>query len=444
MKNLGFIQKGISLFATGVIACALSFSVFSAYCPAGVYAAPVKNTVTDGRSYSGNWSTTDKNYIVPLDDGGYMTFIAGSDSYTAEYFNKNFEPTDKKTISRELSSFGAFHSDANGYYILTGQSNDKESSTVECYRLTKYDKSWNRVGSCGLKDCNTTIPFRAGSASMASSGDFLVIRTCHQMYTSAYDGLRHQANVTILVNTQTVKILDSFYAVSNASDGYSSHSFNQYVKIENNHIIGADHGDAYPRCMGVWYYKTDLTTGKLLTKGTNFYAPFNISGAIGNNYTGATLGGLEVSDTSYIIAGSSIVQGNSSSKNKNIFVSTVNKSSGSTATKWLTSDAASKGSYTSPYIVKISNTEFCVIWTRSSTLYYAFIDGNGNIKGNVYSAAGGALSDCQPVLAGNKIIWFTKSTSTNFAYIDLSDKSFNRAFSVTVESSKHGTATVSH
>ena len=443
MKFFDFIKKGISLFTTGIIACALSLTAFSAYCPAEVFAAPVKNTVTDGRSYSGNWSTTDKNYIVPLDDGGYMTFAAGSSSYTAEYFNKDFESTGKNTISRELGIFGAFYSDANGYYILTGQENDSQSSSVECYRLTKYDKSWNRLGSCGLSNCNTTIPFRAGSASMTSSGNFLVIRTCHQMYTSERDGRRHQANVTILVNTQTVKILDAFTAVSNASDGYSSHSFNQYVRIDNNHIIGADHGDAYPRCMGVWYYKTDLTTGKLLTKGTNFYAPFNISGATGDNYTGATLGGLEVSDTSYIIAGSSIVQGNSSSKNKNIFVSTVNKSSGSTATKWLTSDAASKGSYTSPYIVKISNTEFCVIWTRSSTLYYAFIDGSGNIQGSVYSAAGGSLSDCQPVLAGNKIIWFTKSTSTNFAYINLSDKSFNRAFTVTVASSKHGSATVS-
>ena len=158
--------------------------------------------------------------------------------------------------------------------------------------------------------------------------------------------------------------------------------------------------------------------------------------------TGATLGGLEVSDTSYIIVGSSIVQGSSTSGNKNIFVSTVNKTTGDTATKWLTSDASSKGSYSNPYIVKVSDTKFCVIWSRSSTLYYAFIDGSGNIQGSVYTASG-SLSDCQPVLSGNKIIWFTKGSSTDFAFIDLTDNSFNRAFTVTVESSKHGTATVS-
>ena len=443
MKVFDIIKKGTSLFTAGVIACAISFSVASAYCPAEVSAAPVKNTVTDGRNYSYYASTTDKNYIVPLDDGGYMTFVvnSGSNGYTAEYFNKYYESTGSKSISAELGTFGAFYSDANGYYILTGQNNTGESASVECFRLTKYDKSWNRKGSCGLKDCNTTYPFSSGSASMTSSGNFLVIRTCHKMYKSS-DGYNHQANVTILVNTQSMTILDSFYKVSNASDGYSSHSFNQYVRIDNNHIIGADHGDAYPRCMGVWYYKTDLTTGKLLTKGTTFYKPFPISGEIGANQTGATLGGLEISDTSYIIVGSSIVQGSSTSGNKNIFVSTVNKSSGAVATKWLTSDAASKGSYSNPYIVKVSNTKFAVIWSRSSTVYYAFIDDSGDLQGSVYTASG-SLSDCQPVLSGNKIIWFTKGTATDFIYIDLTDNSFNRAFTVTVESSKHGTATVS-
>ena len=194
--------------------------------------------------------------------------------------------------------------------------------------------------------------------------------------------------------------------------------------------------------MGVWYYKTDLTTGKLLTKGTTFYKAFPISGEIGANQTGATLGGLEVSDTSYIIVGSSIVQGNSSSTTKNIFVSTVNKSSGTIATKWLTSDASSNGSYSNPYIVKVSDTKFAVIWSRSSTLYYAFIDGDGNIQGKVYSASG-SLSDCQPVLSGNKIIWFIKDDSTGFCYIDLTDNSFSRAFALKVETSKHGTASVS-
>lgn len=160
MINYGIFKKGISLFTTGIIACAVSLTAVSAYCPADVSAAPVKNTVTDGRDYSYYASTTDKNYIVPLDDGGYMTFSVSSNGYTAEYFDKYYESTGKKSISKELGIFGAFYSDANGYYILTGQENDSQSSSVECYRLTKYDKLWNRLGSCGL----STVTRRSLSA----------------------------------------------------------------------------------------------------------------------------------------------------------------------------------------------------------------------------------------------------------------------------------------
>ena len=443
MNSFVSLKKCIRTAAVSLIACAVSFTAVAAYNPAEVSADPIEQNVFDGRNYSGNWSIPDKSYIVPLDDGGYMTFsvISGKNGYTVEYYDKNYNLTDSKLIGIELTRFGAFYSDSTGYYILTGQNNTDESASVECYRLTKYDKSWNRQGSCGLKDCNTYQPFEAGAASIASSGNYLVIRTCHTMYAGS-DGLHHQANVTILVNTQTMKILDSYHIVMNTSTGYSSHSFNQYVKIDNNHIIGADHGDAYPRAMGVWYYKTDLTTGKLLTNGVNYYAAFAISGQTGNNYTGATLGGLEVSDSSYIIVGSSIVQGNSSSKNKNIFVTTVNKSSGSATTKWLTSDAASKGSYSNPYIVKVSSSSFAVIWSRSSTLYYAFINGSGALQGSVYSAAG-SLSDCQPVLKGNRIIWYTRGNSTLFSYIDTSDKSFHCIRNITVAEQTHGKVTLS-
>ena len=66
----------------------------------------------------------------------------------------------------------------------------EESADVEVYRITKYDKDWNRISSAGLYDCNTTVPFDAGSARMDSAGDYLFIRTCHEMYQSS-DGRNH-------------------------------------------------------------------------------------------------------------------------------------------------------------------------------------------------------------------------------------------------------------
>ena len=46
------------------------------------------------------------------------------------------------------------------------------------------------------------------------------------------------------------------------------------------------------------------------------------TGNIGANYTGANIGGFEISDTSYIVAGNTVDQNDfSNSKTRNIFVS---------------------------------------------------------------------------------------------------------------------------
>ena len=201
-----------------------------------------------------NWAENSYSYLTATSDGGYMIFEGNRDGadYLVEYYDSSFKLQSTTTVSRELPIFGAFYSDGTYYYVLTGQSNYNQSSDVECYRLTKYNQSWKRQSSCGLCECNTYIPFDAGGASITSSGNYVVVRTCHKMYTSS-DGLNHQANLTFMVDSSSMDVLDCQYIISNPSSGYSSHSFNQYVKIDNNHVIGADHGDAHPRAVAVFY-----------------------------------------------------------------------------------------------------------------------------------------------------------------------------------------------
>ena len=428
-----------------LLACFMTFAVLAASVATRVNGATLDSSIIENRNYRYYWATVDNSYIITLDDGGYMTFVVNSDGsgYTVDYYDKLFNHLSTKKISAELDVFGSFYSDSNGYYVLSGQYNLDESATVECYRLTKYDKSWNRKGSCGLYDCNTWKPFEAGSASITSTGNYLVIRTCHEMYASDKDGLHHQANVTMIVNTSTMTILDSVHIVAGFYRGYVSHSFNQYVKLDGNHIVGADHGDCYPRSMCIVYYKGDMTSGSILGSGITSYEPIKLCGTYDDlhNYTGATLGGFEISSSSYILVGSSIDQSDTSTKKKNIYVSVTNKSSGTATLKWLTSDAETNGDYSNPYIVKISNTNFVVIWSRGTTVYYAFIDGSGNLQGSVMTATG-KLSDCQPVLSGNKIVWFNNNTIPDFFYIDTTDKSFHQLYQLTLGSTTNGKASV--
>lgn len=329
------------------------------------------------------WASVIRSYLVDCDDGRLMRVYLGSKGYYVEYYDSNFNLLESKTIDKELSLLGGFYAGKDAYYIVSGQNNPDELADVECFRITKYDKNWNRITSAGLYDCNTYVPFDAGSLRMTEASGYLFIRTSHTMYKSD-NGYHHQANVTIQLDESTMKITDSFTNVGNSSYGYVSHSFNQFIKTDGNHIVAVDHGDAYPRSLALIKYKTDFTSGQFCSNigywwDSNKHAVVNnscdvtdlltISGQIGDNTTNATIGGFEISDTSYIVAASSINQEKQEGL-KNIYILTESKEDGTVKSNQIT-DISGKYNATSPYLVKINNNKFMVMWTikNDNTVY---------------------------------------------------------------------------
>lgn len=142
---------------------------------------------------------------------------------------------------------------------------------------------------------NTVIPFDAGSLRMTEYMGKLYIRTCHEMYKSS-DGLNHQANMTFAVDENNMTVSDSEYKVSNIYDAmaYVSHSFNQFITVDDSgDVVFLDHGDAYPRAFVISKMGKKSGRQNIIT----------FSGETGDNYTGATIGGLEYSGSAYLTAG---------------------------------------------------------------------------------------------------------------------------------------------
>ena len=368
------------------------------------------------------WASVIRSYLVDCDDGRLMRVYLGSKGYYVEYYDSNFNLLESKTIDKELSLLGGFYAGKDAYYIVSGQNNPDELADVECFRITKYDKNWNRITSAGLYDCNTYVPFDAGSLRMTEASGYLFIRTSHTMYKSD-NGYHHQANVTIQLDESTMKITDSFTNVGNSSYGYVSHSFNQFIKTDGNHIVAVDHGDAYPRSLALIKYKTDFTSGQFCSNigywwDSNKHAVVNnscdvtdlltISGQIGDNTTNATIGGFEISDTSYIVAASSINQEKQEGL-KNIYILTESKEDGTVKSNQIT-DISGKYNATSPYLVKINNNKFMVMWTikNDNTVYYTYIDGDGNVISDINTMSG-QLSDCEPIVYNGMVLWYVCS-----------------------------------
>lgn len=440
------MTKGVQGLKKSIIAVVTGFTVAAGILSGGitgrlgggqqVQAAEVACTTYTGDNiedqnyeYS-QWAKPIRSYLT-YENGTYMRVQAGADAngYVVEYFDSSFTITGRKIVPQELPLFGGFYEMNGNYYILSGQTNKNESDSVEVYRITKYTKDWNRVASCGLYGANTTVPFDAGSARMAAYGDYLMIRTSHEMYKSKKDGYNHQANVTIQVDTSAMKITDSYTKVMNIDYGYVSHSFNQFIQMENGKIVAVDHGDAHPRSIVLVRYPSVVTSSGF-TNGISYSSTCKATdiiafeGKSGANYTGATVGGFEISDTAYLTAGSVDIDSTAKySAGQDIFVGVVSKSTDAVKVNKITNYTAGQGTTDTPQFVKIGTNSYMLLWHRGSSVYYTKIDGNGNQVGAIYSLAGD-LSDCVPVLAGDKLVWYTwKNEILQFYQININDLS---------------------
>ncbi len=378
------------------------------------------------------WPNPVKSYLVSAKDNTLMRVQAGSDgTVVVEYYNAYYQRTNTIVLEKELPLFGAFYEYGEYYYLVTGQENPDQDNKKEVYRITKYNKNWERMGAAGLQGANTTVPFRAGSCRLAGDGKYLIVRTCHEMYKSS-DGLNHQANVTIEVDTETMQVTDSFTSVMNSKYGYVSHSFNQFVAVDNHQIVAVDHGDAYPRSVALLKYPTDVTTGKFQTRSCQVTNVLNIPGSTGANDTGVMLNAFQVGQTNYMVAGSSVVQdsNNTGRSTYNVFVHTVNKSTNAVTEHWLTNYAEGEATCSNPQMVKLATNLYLILWTRvensKTMLYYTMINENAEQQGQLYSVQG-ALSDCVPLLYQGAVIWYTDDNKElTFHEIKLASMSYNQ------------------
>ena len=420
-------KRMLSIVLSGAMAVstAVSAGSFSAFAVAQCVAYSGSNV--NAQDYV-QWSDTVKSYLTVCDNGNYMRVQSGAieGKLLVEYYSPDFEPLSTKLIDNELPIFGAFYDSGNNYYVLSGQENPKQNDSLEVFRITKYDKNWNKIKSCGLYGANTTVPFDAGSARMTHSGDHLLVRTCHEMYKSS-DGNNHQSNVTIEVDMPSMTITDSYTGVMNVDYGYVSHSFNQFIKTDGNHIVALDHGDAHPRYAVLVKYNSDFTTGKFFPsyfdKVSNIDVVTYPEYTAGHyNYTGAAIGGFDVSSSSYIVAQSTVdLDYINTSETRNVYVSAVSKDLSTNKLNKITSYAEGTASASAPQLVKINNNSFLLLWARDTKVSCVKLNADGTVNGSIHTFEG-SLSDCQPVIKNGRAVWYVyDKNNVTFNSLNLSN-----------------------
>lgn len=364
------------------------------------------------------YADTVKSYLVSRENGTLMRVEALGERVVIESYNSDFELTDSLSISYELPIFGGFYESVDSFFLAFGQENMRQDDAAETIRVVRYDKSWKRIGAASVCGTKTRKPFLFGCLRMAQYGDFLFVRTCHEMYRKS-NGLLPQNSLMITVRISTMEMADAFYDES--APGYVSCSFNQYVDAQQDALISVDQGDAFPRSVVLFRCVPD-EKGSLNNWEQANVLP--IPGEAGVDDTLLCVGGLAVSESSYLVAGSSISWGTGNDV-RNIYVTVTPKcafSEDTTKVNWITDypvdDFSYVGKVSAPHLVAVDDG-FLILWTVNGKLNYTILNQEGERTGNIMTA-NAALSDCKPIYAGGNVYWYCTDNSTlSFYCIDM-------------------------
>ncbi|MFR1792851.1 Ig-like domain-containing protein [Ruminococcus bicirculans (ex Wegman et al. 2014)] len=373
------------------------------------------------------WSSVTNSYLVQNSDETLTRLENTSSGIVVENYSADGKKLiSQRTISKELNVFGGFYSGKDYNYLVFGQNNTAESDSKEVVRVVKYTKSWSKVNSCSISGVNTTKPFSAGSLRMEEADGKLYVYTCHEMYADS-DGIHHQANMLFTIDESSMSLTDSMYDVSNLTDGYVSHSFNQFIKVDESgkYIYRVDHSESSNYTMNGSYlsvngitltkYKAD---GKSTAVSVSIPVKFDMNKS---NYTGASIGGFELGSGNCLIAYAKDVS--SSCKTRNVYISVTDELFNGTQNIALTNyGTSSKVTCRNPQLIKINDNLFLVMWeeynssTGKTATKTMTVDSNGKTVTKAISHSFG-LSDCQPVVCSDGMVkWYVTNNSAPTLY----------------------------
>lgn len=400
----------------------------------------VKTNTDDFGEYSGNYGTTEYSFLYHNADGTYNRVECQGKYLYSEIYTANFKYKSGKKIKLELPVWGGVYISPDAYYVLLGKNNIKQKKNVTEFRIIKYNKKWEKLGSRDIMNANTVIPFDAGSCRFVEMDGDLYVRTCHEMYNG------HQASVMFRIRMSDLRILASQTDVSNTGHGYMSHSFNQFLDKKNGKIYACDHGDAYNRAITMMRFEEKIEGKTFFNNLVTSGDAFTFYGGTGENYTGATLGGFAVSGTHCISVGNSVRQTKAgvTKEVRNIYVATMQDTGGITDDMteeeredarwedleladgranftWIT-NYSSKGRRTvgNPKLVRIADSRYLLIWEEEykgnyDRTRYCFLDGTGK-KVSESKTVYAKLSDCQPIVVDGRVVWYTTMQSSPIFY----------------------------
>lgn len=385
------------------------------------------------------WARACASYLYEDGDTAIVFDVSGGEEWELlradRYDRESWELLDSWNIPLELDFFGGFYAGEEYNYIVFGSNNMEADNSKEIIRVVKYSKDFQRLDDAYVTggQCVTLRPFDAGTLRMSEWGSELVIHTSRATYVTG-DKVDGESQLTLILDTEDMEVINDLGLYQG---GVISNSYNQFVQHDNGVHILVDHGDASPRSVLLRRYDG----GEMYTSVTLFQIP----GRRGASCTGVTVGGFEVSESSYLVAVNSVrhdwvdaytdytLEGLAADERDVVLLSCGKEGLEEPVVEQIVlTDYAGTGRLGStPYLVKLAEDRFLVLWEEfayyesdfgvydaaSGGVRYVEVDGAGRPLMPVQYMPDARLSyDCQPVVLDGTVVWYVNARAGRIFY----------------------------
>lgn len=349
-------------------------------------------------AYNGNYNDLDRSYLYQNIDGTYTRVEAlewnteqdneadalrnfRSRGIAIEEYDSSFNKIKSIDILDSykkfpLPCFISFYAGETYNYMIFGSSKRYFPDATNLWCIVQYDKNWNQIAETyyagdyeGIAWYNTTC---------TEANGILYIDT------GRVENSGHQCNITFEYDITN-------HTIKKNNPAAVSHRMGSDIIYDNKKVILAIHGDYTHR--GIYLNNNYIA----LAQGNK-----------GDPYTGMALGGIAASDTHYLVAYLDLAENFNQRVDAYLRVAAVNKETIGTQPPVLV-DIAKNYRYNVPYIIKMNNDKFVVMWETlyNNEVHYVVLNGHGDIAKKETVLAGLSLSDCKPIVtAEGKLLWY--------------------------------------
>lgn len=382
------------------------------------------------------WAGTCRSYLFG-DDGeiSVLDVSTGEDKadlLTLSTYDGAYELLESREVPLELDFFGGFYAGEEYRYIVFGCNNMEADDGKEVIRVVQYDRDFQRLNAASITGgrCATLRPFDAGTLRMSEADGELVVHTSRATY-AAGEKMDHEAQLTLILDTQTMEVTNDLGLYQGCN---VSRSYNQFVRSGGGGHLLVDHGDASPRGVVLHRYEAGAYTASML---------FPIPGEAGASCTGVTVGGFEVSDSSYLVAINTVdhsmveaytdytLEGVVPDERDVVLLSRGQEDGAAVEQICLTGYTGAGLLGSTPYLVKLAEDRFLVLWeefcyyetetgafaARSNGVRYVETDGMGQPLSEAQEMPDARLSyDCQPIYVDGAVVWYVNARAGRLFY----------------------------